>query len=222
MQGVESRDYDAPTHSNTEPTKSAPFPSQSSPSTGAASIPSELTAVDEKETESTQQLQASGSASSDVTALPQGTATETSHVPRKRRKFMGILGHPDRAANGEVPDDQQPPADTDEKPKKPHRHIPLWDQFKTVLFGSWVNVLLICVPVGFAVRYANLNGGAIFAVNFMAIIPLAAILSFATEELALYVGETLGGLLNASFGNATELIGMLPSSLLTVHSSDQF
>jgi Ca2+:H+ antiporter len=31
-------------------------------------------------------------------------------------------------------------------------------------------------------------------------------LSFATEELALYVGETLGGLLNASFGNAVELI----------------
>ena len=43
-------------------------------------------------------------------------------------------------------------------------------------------------------------------VNFLAIIPLAGTLSYATEELAMRVGETLGGLLNASFGNATELI----------------
>jgi len=40
----------------------------------------------------------------------------------------------------------------------------------------------------------------VFVVNFLAIIPLAAILSFSTEELALRVGETLGGLLNATFG----------------------
>lgn len=36
--------------------------------------------------------------------------------------------------------------------------------------------------------------------NFIAIVPLAAILSFGTEEIALYCGEVLGGLLNASFG----------------------
>lgn len=40
----------------------------------------------------------------------------------------------------------------------------------------------------------------------MAIIPLAALLGFATEELSLRVGQTLGGLLNATFGNAVELI----------------
>jgi len=42
--------------------------------------------------------------------------------------------------------------------------------------------------------------------NFLAIIPLAGTLSFGTEEIALRTGETLGGLLNASFGNAVELI----------------
>ena len=41
---------------------------------------------------------------------------------------------------------------------------------------------------------------AVFIVNFIAIIPLAGLLSYATEEIALRVGETLGGLLNASFG----------------------
>lgn len=37
------------------------------------------------------------------------------------------------------------------------------------------------------------------------IVPLAGLLAFATEELALRVGQTLGGLLNATFGNAVEV-----------------
>ncbi len=40
----------------------------------------------------------------------------------------------------------------------------------------------------------------------MAILPLAALLGDATEQLALHTNETIGGLLNATFGNATELI----------------
>ncbi|KAF2083195.1 calcium/proton exchanger [Saccharata proteae CBS 121410] len=84
--------------------------------------------------------------------------------------------------------------------------ITAWSQFKHVVFGSWVNLLLFLVPVGFAVNYAHLNGIVVFVINFIAIIPLAGMLSYATEELALHVGETLGGLLNASFGNAVELI----------------
>jgi Ca2+:H+ antiporter len=46
----------------------------------------------------------------------------------------------------------------------------------------------------------------VFTLNFLAIIPLAAVLSFATEEIAHRLGETLGGLVNATFGNAVELI----------------
>lgn len=44
------------------------------------------------------------------------------------------------------------------------------------------------------------------AQNFVAIVPLAALLSFATEELSAKLGETIGGLMNATFGNAVELI----------------
>ncbi|KAI0132998.1 Ca2+ transporter [Xylariales sp. AK1849] len=80
------------------------------------------------------------------------------------------------------------------------------NQFMNTIGNSWVNVLLIAVPVGFAVYYAGVNGNIVFAVNFIAIIPLAALLSFGTEELALRTGETLGGLINATFGNAVELI----------------
>lgn len=46
----------------------------------------------------------------------------------------------------------------------------------------------------------------VFVLNFIAIIPLAALLSSGTEEVALYSGEVIGGLLNATFGNAVELI----------------
>ena len=82
---------------------------------------------------------------------------------------------------------------------------PITSQFKAVMF-SWINLLLIFVPVGFALEYAHVNKIIVFVINFLAIVPLAALLSFATEELALYIGETLGGLLNATFGNAVELI----------------
>ncbi|KAF1821572.1 calcium/proton exchanger [Dissoconium aciculare CBS 342.82] len=74
------------------------------------------------------------------------------------------------------------------------------------VFGSWINILLVAVPAGIALSHTGVNSIVVFCVNFIAIIPLAALLSYATEELALYVGEVLGGLLNASFGNAVELI----------------
>lgn len=80
------------------------------------------------------------------------------------------------------------------------RRIPVKAQFRAVL-GSWINVLLIFVPVGFAINYAHVGSPwPTFIINFIAIVPLAAMLSFATEELALRAGETFGGLLNASFG----------------------
>merc|ERR1712072_833988 len=52
----------------------------------------------------------------------------------------------------------------------------------------------------------DMNPTAVFVVNFMAIVPLAALLSFATEELSAKLGQTIGGLMNATFGNAVELI----------------
>lgn len=52
----------------------------------------------------------------------------------------------------------------------------------------------------------NWSASWVFSLNFFAIMPLAGVLSFATEEIAHHAGETLGGLINASFGNAVELI----------------
>lgn len=73
-------------------------------------------------------------------------------------------------------------------------------QLRATLFNSWINVLLIFVPIGIAVNFANVPKVGVFVINFIAIIPLAAMLSYATEEIALRTGETIGGLLNATFG----------------------
>lgn len=83
----------------------------------------------------------------------------------------------------------------------------LWNCCKV----SYLNILLVFVPIGLGYGFGvkeptNQQNILIFIFNFIAIIPLAKLLGYATEELALHVGETLGGLLNATFGNAVELI----------------
>ncbi|QBM86331.1 Ca2+:H+ antiporter [Metschnikowia aff. pulcherrima] len=80
---------------------------------------------------------------------------------------------------------------------------------KLTLKLSPVNYLLIFVPLGLLAGILDWGLNAIFWVNFFAIVPLASILAFATEELAEHTGQTIGGLLNATFGNAVELIVLI-------------
>ena len=75
-----------------------------------------------------------------------------------------------------------------------------------ILKTNYVNVLLVFVPLGIVAGIVGWSPTIIFCFNFLAIIPLASLLAFATEELAVPLGQTLGGLLNATFGNAVELI----------------
>ena len=81
-----------------------------------------------------------------------------------------------------------------------------WHIAKVTLLSNYVNFLLVTVPIGIIAGAMEWNPTAVFVINFFAIIPLAAVLSFATEEISLRVGESMGGLLNATFGNAVELI----------------
>ncbi|TLS24077.1 hypothetical protein PpBr36_08139 [Pyricularia pennisetigena] len=81
-----------------------------------------------------------------------------------------------------------------------------WHVAKISLLSSPVNILMVFVPVGIVAGVMHWSPAWVFTLNFLAIIPLAAILSFATEEISVKLGETLGGLINATFGNAVELI----------------
>ncbi|MFS8636457.1 MAG: calcium/proton exchanger [Gemmatimonadota bacterium] len=72
---------------------------------------------------------------------------------------------------------------------------------------NWLLLLLVFVPVALALEYVfHSSGIAIFIASSLAIIPLAGLMGRATEQLAERLGEGVGGLLNATFGNAAELI----------------
>ena len=68
--------------------------------------------------------------------------------------------------------------------------------------------LLVFVPIAIALRFIPTleNPTALFIVACIAIIPLAGWMGKATEHLAEQMGQGIGGLLNATFGNAAELI----------------
>jgi Ca2+:H+ antiporter len=67
-------------------------------------------------------------------------------------------------------------------------------------------ILLVFVPISIAADWFQWGETAVFFTSALAIIPLSIWLSTATEKVAVVTGPTLGGLVNAFFGNATELI----------------
>ncbi|TPX35976.1 hypothetical protein SmJEL517_g01812 [Synchytrium microbalum] len=69
-----------------------------------------------------------------------------------------------------------------------------------------VSSIPICIPLGVLSAKLEWPEYATFFLNFFAIIPLAGLLGFCTEEVALRAGQTIGGLINATLGNAVELI----------------
>ncbi|HEU5442103.1 MAG TPA: hypothetical protein VFU88_22680 [Ktedonobacterales bacterium] len=78
--------------------------------------------------------------------------------------------------------------------------------------AKWLNVLFIAVPLTGAAWYLNRQGPyagqltlVIFGVALLAVIPLASVFGRLTDTLGKYLGDRLGGLLSASFGNVPEL-----------------
>jgi Ca2+:H+ antiporter len=66
--------------------------------------------------------------------------------------------------------------------------------------------LLVLVPVAIVLRLVDAPDLAIFLTSAAAILPLAGLIGRSTEQLALHTGPRVGGLVNATFGNVTELI----------------
>ncbi|MBI4539957.1 MAG: calcium/proton exchanger [Gemmatimonadetes bacterium] len=66
--------------------------------------------------------------------------------------------------------------------------------------------LLAFVPLAIVLEYLHAGAVAVFIVSSLAIIPLAGLMGRSTEHLAESLGEGIGGLLNATFGNAAELV----------------
>ena len=77
---------------------------------------------------------------------------------------------------------------------------------KTKILEKAFKVLLIFIPISLFAEYMHSSPIAIFILASLAIIPLAKFIGESTEEISARTGPALGGLLNATFGNATELI----------------
>ncbi|CAN8064308.1 unnamed protein product [Agarophyton chilense] len=73
-------------------------------------------------------------------------------------------------------------------------------------YSSNLNVLLIFVPLGILAGLLRLPDVFVFMFNFLGMVPLAMLLGKATEDIAEHTNETLGALVNVTFGNAVELI----------------
>lgn len=72
---------------------------------------------------------------------------------------------------------------------------------------KFLYALLVLVPVVLVMEFMGIGGHTtMFVLSAFALIPLAAILGTATESVAVYTGPKIGGLLNATLGNAAELI----------------
>jgi Ca2+:H+ antiporter len=69
-----------------------------------------------------------------------------------------------------------------------------------------INWLLAFIPISVALERAHVPAPVLFFSAALAIVPIARLIVVSTEQIATRTGEAIGGLLNATFGNAPELI----------------
>ncbi|KAK8648720.1 hypothetical protein V6N13_129464 [Hibiscus sabdariffa] len=82
----------------------------------------------------------------------------------------------------------------------------IYKSIYTVVLSKKFNLLIPFGPLAILVQKYTNRDGWVFILGLLGIMPLAERLGYTTEQLAFYSGPTVGGLLNATFGNATELI----------------
>lgn len=77
---------------------------------------------------------------------------------------------------------------------------------RAVVCYSWINWLLVFVPLGITASALRLSPSIVLLANAAAVVPLSGVFTLATENVAVDLGDAVGALLNVSFGNASELI----------------
>ena len=77
---------------------------------------------------------------------------------------------------------------------------------RRMFFSGYSNVLLVFVPIGIAAGSFGWSAQAVFILNFLAIIPLAPLITFSIDELSPSAGHIFGELIKPTSGNAVEMI----------------
>jgi Ca2+:H+ antiporter len=120
--------------------------------------------------------------------------------PRTPREPKGRTSDP-KAGKTEPATRPTPPPKVEPRQPLPHlrRDTSDWGPI-------WRRVLLLAVPGAIVANYTHQSPVVIFALACLGVLPLAGFMGDATEHLSARTGPTVGGLLNATFGNAAELI----------------
>lgn len=123
-----------------------------------------------------------------------------------------------RALSERIPLVQQQPVRSDlEKVNQDERNedtippVNVKESIGAAIFGyvfgkGIVSAFLLAMPFALVAVYQQWSATWIFWLNFFVMIPLASILGDFTEEVALHTNQTIGGLINATFGNAVEVV----------------
>lgn len=77
---------------------------------------------------------------------------------------------------------------------------------KNIGLGNVMLLLALCIPAAIILELSHVNPIIIFVVAAVGVVPLAGMIGQGTESLAEKMGQRMGGLLNATLGNAAELI----------------
>ncbi|KAG8923723.1 hypothetical protein FRC01_012432 [Tulasnella sp. 417] len=86
------------------------------------------------------------------------------------------------------------------------KHVPgWWSSFVKTVTHSWLNVLLICLPIVWALHFTHVNPRITFAFAILGIVPLEKMFDFLGEQMALYCGQSIGDLIVITLNNAVEV-----------------
>jgi len=83
------------------------------------------------------------------------------------------------------------------------------NQFKRTLLTSWINILLVCVPVGLTLGFVHGSSVSTFIVNYLAEVPLWFMCDYALEEIEKYLPRTISDLLDIFTNNTVQLISSI-------------
>ncbi|KIW85388.1 calcium/proton exchanger [Fonsecaea pedrosoi CBS 271.37] len=84
--------------------------------------------------------------------------------------------------------------------------VEIFATVRAILGYSWLNSLLVFVPLAIASYLARANHVLVFTANVIAVVPLSSLLTCATENIARESGDVVGALLNVTFGNLVEIV----------------
>lgn len=123
----------------------------------------------------------------------QPTSSDQKLTNRTLSWKQSLTTEQDAAGNPSTADQQMNGDGLDTVPEKKKKHN--WKEptamegLMAIIKSSWLNVLVIFIPIGIASHFTSWPATVPFIINFIAIIPLAKLLGFATEDLSLRVGE---------------------------------